>query len=169
MDRRRRDGAEPGTQPGLSNLILHSLHHNLASDGHIQRDEPIMLEVTNVKRLSRAVIVGICLGPVLYYSWLCYQGLRRIRTLHITNANLDYSDRSADELVSQHLIDLNSAGTEQIAALGVSAEALERLSENRPYRSKLELVSRMILSQEEYALIKDRVAVAEAREPVKIA
>jgi hypothetical protein len=41
--------------------------------------------------------------------------------------------------------------------------------ENRPYRTKLELVSRMVLSPNEYAAIKDRVSVAEANEPVKIA
>lgn len=76
---------------------------------------------------------------------------------------------SAEELVSQHLIDLNAAGAEQIAELGMSAESLERLLENRPYRNKLELVSRMVLSQDEYSAIKDRVSVAGAREPVKIA
>jgi hypothetical protein len=43
------------------------------------------------------------------------------------------------------------------------------LIENRPYRTKLELVSRMVLSPEEYAAIKGRVSVAEANEPVKIA
>jgi hypothetical protein len=43
------------------------------------------------------------------------------------------------------------------------------LIDNRPYRSNLELVSRMILSQGEYAAIKDRVSVAAANESVKIA
>ena len=39
---------------------------------------------------------------------------------------------SAEELVSQHLIDLNAAGAEQIAELGMSAESLERLLEIVP-------------------------------------
>jgi hypothetical protein len=43
------------------------------------------------------------------------------------------------------------------------------LTENRPYRSKLELLSLMILSHDEYAAIKDRVSIAEANESVKIA
>jgi hypothetical protein len=51
----------------------------------------------------------------------------------------------------------------------MSAESLERLLENRPYRNKLDLVSRMVLSQEEYSAIKDKVSVAAAGEPVKIA
>ena len=56
-----------------------------------------------------------------------------------------------------------------MVGLGLAEDRLARLLENRPYRSKLELVSRMILSQDEYAAIKDKVAIAEAREPVKIA
>ena len=122
-----------------------------------------------MKRSTKAVLGGICLGTILYYSWRWYQGLRRIRNFHLTNADLNYSDRSAEELISQHLLDLNGASIEQIAELGISAESLERLLENRPYRNKLELVSRMVLSQGEYAAIKDKVSVAEAGEPVKIA
>jgi hypothetical protein len=123
----------------------------------------------NVKRFTTAVIGGFCLGITLLYGWRWYYGRRRIRTFHLTNDDLNYSDRTAEELVSEHLIDLNSASADQLKELGLSAEIQDRLHENRPYRSKLELVSRMILSPEEYAAIKDRVSVAEANEPVKIA
>jgi hypothetical protein len=122
-----------------------------------------------VKRSTKAIIGGFCLGTILLYGWRWYYGRRRIRNFHLTNDDLNYSDRSAEELVSQHLIDLNSANADQLPELGLSAEAQERLIENRPYRTKLELVSRMVLSPEEYAAIKGRVSVAEANEPVKIA
>jgi hypothetical protein len=122
-----------------------------------------------MKRSTTAVVGGICLGAILYYSWRWYQGLRRIRNFRLTNEDLTYSDWSAEDLVSHHLIDLNAAGPQQIAELGMSAESLERLLENRPYRNKLELVSRMVLSPDEYSSIKDRVSVAKAGEPVKIA
>jgi hypothetical protein len=115
------------------------------------------------------VVGGICLGTIFYHSWRWYQGLRRIRDFRLTNEDLNYSDRSAEELISEHLLDLNTADAEKLAGLGMSAESLERLLENRPYRNKLELVSRMVLSQHEYSAIKDRVSVAEAREAVKIA
>jgi hypothetical protein len=42
-----------------------------------------------------------------------------------------------------------AAGADQLAGLGLSGESQARLIENRPYRSKLELDSRMILSQDE--------------------
>jgi hypothetical protein len=126
-------------------------------------------EATNVKRSTEVVVGGICLGTILYYSWRWYQGLRKIRDFHLTNEDLEYSDRSAEELLSAQLIDLNRASIEQIIELGISAESAERLLENRPYRNKLELVSRMVLSQEEYSPIKDKVSVAKASESVKIA
>jgi hypothetical protein len=115
------------------------------------------------------MIGGFCLGTILLYGWRWYYGHRRIRTFHLTNDDLNYSDRSAEELASAHLIDLNSASADQLTDLGLSAETKEHLIENRPYRSKLELLSRMILSQDEYAAIRDRVSIAEANESIKIA
>ena len=122
-----------------------------------------------MKRSTKAIIGGFCSGAILIYAWRWYYGRRRIRNFHLTNDDLNYSDRSAEELVSEHLIDLNSASADQLTELGLSAETQERLIENRPYRTKLELVSRMVLSPDEYAAIKDRVSVAEANESVKIA
>ena len=122
-----------------------------------------------MKRFTKAIIGGFCSGAILIYGWRWYAGRRRIRNFHLTNDDLNYSDRSAEELVSEHLIDLNSASADQLTELGLSAETQERLIENRPYRTKLELVSRMVLSPDEYAAIKDRVSVAEANESVKIA
>ena len=122
-----------------------------------------------MKRSTKAIIGGFCLSTILLYGWRWYYRRRRIRNFHLTNDDLNYSDRSAEELLSEHLLDLNSASADQLAGLGLSGESQERLIENRPYRNKLELVSRMILSQDEYAAIKDRMSVARANEPVKIA
>jgi hypothetical protein len=122
-----------------------------------------------MKRSIKAVVGGICFGTIFYYGLRWYRGHRRILDCHLTNEDLKYSNRSSEELVSARLIDLNAASVEQIRELGISAESAERLLENRPYRNKLELVSRMVFSQEEYSAIKDKVSVAEARESVKIA
>jgi hypothetical protein len=122
-----------------------------------------------MKKSATAAMGGICIGAVLYYAWRWFQGILRIRKFHLNSEDLNYSNRSAEELVSAHLVDLNAADADQMGGLGMSTESLERLLENRPYRSKLELVSRMILSQDEYSAIKDKVSVSEAREAVKIA
>jgi hypothetical protein len=122
-----------------------------------------------VKIPTKAIIGGFCLGSILLYGWHWYYRQRRIRNFHLTNDDLNYSDRSAEELVSQHLIDLNSANADQLTKMGLSTEIRERLIDNRPYRNKLELISRMVLSQDEYMAIKDKVSVADANESVKIA
>lgn len=120
-----------------------------------------------MKKSTGLFVWGIGLGASLLWGWRWYQGLRRVRGFHLTTADLSYSNRSTDELASEHLIDLNTAGANQLSELGISAESLERLLENRPYRNKLELVSRMVLKEDEYGRIKDRVAVSAASEPVK--
>jgi hypothetical protein len=122
-----------------------------------------------VKRSTNALLAGFCLSTALFYTWRWYSRRSRIRNFHLTSDDLNYSNLSAEDLISEHLLDLNSASADQLAGLGLSAESQERLIENRPYRNKLELVSRMILSQAEYAAIKDSVSLAEANEPVKIA
>jgi len=53
--------------------------------------------------------------------------------------------------------------------LGLDTESVNRLIENRPYRNKGELLSRMVVPQEVYAAIKDKIAVANAQEPFKVA
>jgi hypothetical protein len=60
-----------------------------------------------------------------------YYGQRRIRNFHLTSSDLNYSDRSAEELVCEHLIDLNASSSDQLAGLGLSAETQEHLIENR--------------------------------------
>ncbi len=66
-------------------------------------------------------------------------------------------------------IDLNHCSTEQLVAMGVDQATAVRIVEFRPYRSKLELVSRVMLPTDVYAIIKDHVAVSGSHEAVKVA
>lgn len=66
-------------------------------------------------------------------------------------------------------IDLNQAHPEQLLQLGLNSESVDRLIENRPYRNKLELLSRIVVTEDVYELIKDNVSVKNADEPVKVA
>lgn len=89
--------------------------------------------------------------------------------IHVTTQVLDYPDLSPHDLASERLTDLNNATREQLKGLGLDPESLERLIDNRPYRSRLELISRMVLSEVLYESIKGKIAIAEGREPVKVA
>jgi len=73
------------------------------------------------------------------------------------------------EGVRQNGVDLNQASIEQLLSLGLDRSIADRIVENRPYRSRLELVSRVMLPNDVYNSIKDRVSIARSREPVKVA
>lgn len=59
-------------------------------------------------------------------------------------------------------LDLNSASVADLTALGLDEAMASRIVENRPYRSKLDLVNRFVLGQVEYQSIRDRVSVSES-------
>jgi hypothetical protein len=68
------------------------------------------------------------------------------------------------------LVDINSATREQLMSLGiVESVTLDHLIENRPYRNKIELVSRMVVTGDLYDQIKRDIVVRKAREPIKVA
>jgi hypothetical protein len=68
------------------------------------------------------------------------------------------------------LVDINSATREQLMSLGiVESFTLDRLIENRPYRNKLELVARRVITDDIYDQIKHDIVVRKAREPIKVA
>ena len=117
---------------------------------------------------SAAVLLGIGLG---FGAFLTIRAARapRPRLINLKTEDLDYQDLAAEEVVSQHLVDLNDADRAQLENLALNPESIERIIEGRPYRSKLELVSRMVLSEAEYASIREKIGVSKGREPVKIA
>jgi DNA uptake protein ComE-like DNA-binding protein len=70
------------------------------------------------------------------------------------------------------LLDLNDATEEELQELnGIGPALAGRITENRPYRNKLELVSRMVIPEAAYERIKDHVTVSEesAEEPIQVA
>ena len=69
----------------------------------------------------------------------------------------------------ENLLDLNDASDENLRGLGLEQELVIRIVENRPYRNKLDLISRLIIPEDVYSTIRDRVTVLEADEPVKVA
>jgi len=94
---------------------------------------------------------------------------RSIPDIHLTTADLDFPQVSHEEIVSERLVDLNEAAASELSGLGLDQESVARLVENRPYRSKLELVSRMVIPEPIFATIRDKIAISEGRDPVKVA
>ena len=115
------------------------------------------------------ILAGIGFGLAVYLLSRSSKRPRLAESVHLTTADIDYSDLSREEVVAEHLIDLNLAKQTELLTLGLDPESLDRLVENRPYRTKLELVSRMILPESVYAGIRDKVAVSDGRDPIKVA
>ncbi len=69
----------------------------------------------------------------------------------------------------QAKLDLNSASDAELQAMGISQELAAGIIENRPYRSKLELVERFVVPTDIYSQIRDKIIAGGATEPVKIA
>jgi hypothetical protein len=65
--------------------------------------------------------------------------------------------------------DINSADAEELKKLGLDELAAGRIVENRPYRNKLELVSRMIIPEKLYGSIRHRIGVRDTADAVKVA
>src|SRR5947199_124073 len=121
-------------------------------------------------RKGLAVFIGSAAAAIAAFLWINRsRRTNHVADLNLTTTDLDYQDLSPDDLNSAHLIDLNEASAADFVPLNLAPESLDRLIENRPYRSKLELVSRMVLTEAEYETLRDKVAVTEGREPIKIA
>ena len=67
------------------------------------------------------------------------------------------------------IVDLNSCTASELLELGLDQDSVDRVLENRPYRNKLELVSRMILGEGMYQDIHHQIGIERPNEPVKVA
>ncbi len=68
-------------------------------------------------------------------------------------------------------VDLNHASADELKTLGLDTISVDRVIENRPYRNKLELVERFILTRPEYDDLRDKISVTdrEAHEGISVA
>lgn len=62
------------------------------------------------------------------------------------------------------VVDINSATEMDIAAIGIEKPAAKKIVEGRPYRNKRELVSRNLLTKEQYEKVKDLIV---AKQPAR--
>jgi DNA uptake protein ComE-like DNA-binding protein len=118
-------------------------------------------------KLSSAIIIGVAASGLLVLAASRFH--RKQRLSKITTADLGYQERSPEELASANLLDLNTASQEEFLRLGLDNDMTDRIVENRPYRNKLDLLSRMVIPEQAYSVIRDLVGVARATESIKVA
>ena len=68
-------------------------------------------------------------------------------------------------------LDLNSAPVEAFCIFGLDRDAADRIVENRPYRTKIELLERYIIPKADYDVIKRRIATDQSHknDPIRVA
>jgi hypothetical protein len=122
-----------------------------------------------MRKSSALLLGGITVAIGIYGLLRSPKRNKPNRDIHLSTADLDFPQVSHEEIVSERLIDLNEAQVSELTGLGLDQETIERLLNNRPYRSKLELISRMVLSEAIFATIRDKIAISDGRDPIKVA
>jgi DNA uptake protein ComE-like DNA-binding protein len=117
---------------------------------------------------SKTVVFLAATTACLLLAVAAFRLHRRPRRLKITTNDLGYQDHSPEELTSEHLVDLNTASLDDLLTIGLDRQECDQIVENRPYRNKLDLLSRMVIPEQVYNAIKQHVGIARATEPVKI-
>ena len=118
-------------------------------------------------RRQTVITVGVAVAAGLFIVVASQLGRKR-RPLEIRSQDLGYQEHSPAELASEHLMDLNAATHDDLVQLGLNNEMTSRILENRPYRNKMELLSRMVIPEVTYTLIKDHIGVAGATQSIKM-
>jgi DNA uptake protein ComE-like DNA-binding protein len=117
-------------------------------------------------KLKTAIGLGIGFGAAFAAIVLVLRPKRR--PLEISSEDLRYQEHSAAELRSEHLLDLNTASLDDFLGLGLDTSIADQIVDNRPYRNKMDLLSRMVMPEAAYDQIKHRIGVAEATQPIKV-
>src|SRR5207245_10558979 len=64
-------------------------------------------------------------------------------------------------------VDINSAAESEIIAVGIAGPVAKKIIEGRPYRSKRDLVTRQLLTPEQYDKFKDSLIARRAKNSKK--
>jgi DNA uptake protein ComE-like DNA-binding protein len=64
-------------------------------------------------------------------------------------------------------VDINSAPESEIVAVGIAGPVAKKIIEGRPYRSKRDLVTRQVLTEEQYEKFKDSLVARRPRNTKK--
>src|SRR5438105_12994391 len=65
------------------------------------------------------------------------------------------------------IVDINSAPEADIAAVGISMAVAKKIVDGRPYRNKRDLVTRQLLSKDEYDNVKNAIVAKQPPKPKK--
>ena len=116
-----------------------------------------------------AFVAGLCTAGLVSFVY------PQVRGAQTCNSQREQSQPRREERrqgLEREVLDLNDATEEELQELsGIGPSLSARIVENRPYRNKLELVSRMVIPEATYERIKDQIAVSDdsVEAPIQVA
>jgi DNA uptake protein ComE-like DNA-binding protein len=116
-----------------------------------------------------AFVAGLCTAGLVSFV---YPQLRGAQARSPQQEQSEPQGEERTQGLEGGVLDLNDATEEELQELsGIGPALSTRIVENRPYRNKLELVSRMVIPEAAYERIKDQIGVSEdsAEEPIQVA
>ncbi|HLH07278.1 MAG TPA: hypothetical protein VKW78_08575 [Terriglobales bacterium] len=136
-----------------------------------------------MKKLLGGLGAGLLVALAIRLLWERRSGITRDLRDKRRNEPLPDAEQIAEEMrdtfvpdkintgqPSAELLDLNSCSAQELLSLGeMDSTWATRIVESRPYRNKMDLLSRMIIPADLFAVISERVMVAKPDEQVKIA
>ena len=85
----------------------------------------------------------------------------------VVGAQVKELPRTPIRPLNASIVDINSATEADIAAVGIDRPAAKKIVEGRPYRSKRDLVTRQLLTLEQYNKVKDTIVAKRPPNPPK--
>ena len=73
--------------------------------------------------------------------------------------------RTPVRTINTKAVDINSAAESDIIAVGITGPVAKKIVDGRPYRNKRDLVTRQVLTQEQYDKFKDMLVARRPKEP----
>jgi competence protein ComEA len=100
---------------------------------------------------------------MLRRSFLGIVGLAVLWTVTLT-AQVKELPKTPVRPLNAKVIDINTASEADIAAVGIDRAVAKKIVDGRPYRNKRDLVTRQLLSQDQYDKVKNSIV---AKQPPK--
>src|SRR3954462_534680 len=82
----------------------------------------------------------------------------------VLNAQIKELPRTPVRPLNAKIVDINTAPEADIAAVGIDKTIAKKIVDGRPYRNKRDLLSRQLLTKDEYEKVKNAIV---AKQPPK--
>ena len=65
----------------------------------------------------------------------------------------------------ENAVDINSATENELVALGIERTAAKKIVDTRPFRNKRDLVTKQLLTADQYDKLKDKIVARRTKKP----